>query len=127
MPRALEGPELVAYDHVPMALARDVRIVRVPWLPGGAHGLTLGRFVLLVEDLTRDGTSRLLAHELVHVAQYDRFGVRGFLRRYLGDYVRQRTRGLNHHEAYLALELEREARRGAKAWITLDKSGSPCS
>ncbi len=125
MPRALEGPELAAYDHVPTELARRVRIVEVPWLPGSARGLTLGRFVLLTDDVDRVGRSTLLAHELVHVEQYARFGVLGFLGRYVAEYLRLRVRGLDHRDAYLDLAMEREARQGAKAWIKLGKPDTP--
>ena len=119
--RALEGPELAAYHHIDMDLARRVRVVRVPWLPSGAHGLTLGRLVLVTDDSVRDGTSRLMAHELVHVDQYARLGVVRFLRRYVADYLRHRRRGLAHHDAYLAIGMEQEARAGAKRWARLDK------
>jgi hypothetical protein len=53
----------------------------------------------------------LLVHELVHVRQWADFGVFGFLRRYLADYLRGRFKGLGHREAYLAIGFEQEARR----------------
>jgi hypothetical protein len=54
--------------------------------------------------------SRLIEHELVHVSQWLRLGPARFLRRYLGDYLRGRRRGLSHNQAYLAISLETEAR-----------------
>ncbi len=52
----------------------------------------------------------LLEHELVHVEQYRRLGLAGFLRRYLGEYFAGRRRGLGHQAAYEAISLEEEAR-----------------
>ena len=57
--------------------------------------------------------SRILAHELEHVRQYDRHGVAGFLVRYAADYVRARLSGASHAEAYLAIGFEREAFRAS--------------
>ena len=52
----------------------------------------------------------LLEHELVHVSQWQRLGMARFLKRYLSDYLAGRRKGLNHHRAYLAISLEKEAR-----------------
>jgi hypothetical protein len=53
----------------------------------------------------------LLAHELVHVRQWLELGMVGFLWRYAGGYLKGRFSGSSHHEAYLGIELEVEARR----------------
>lgn len=57
-----------------------------------------------------DSLRRLLLHELVHVAQWRRMGVRRFLVAYLGGYLKQRRAGLNPLEAYATIPLEQEAR-----------------
>ena len=113
--RRLEGPELTSYDLEPDLAAR-VRIVRVPFLPSGSAGMTLGRFVLLTSDVDRSGERELLAHELVHVRQYAEAGFVVFLARYLRDYVRGLVRLRNHRQAYLAIPTEVEARAEARAW-----------
>lgn len=51
----------------------------------------------------------LLRHEAVHVEQWRTFGIVGFLRRYLSDYLRGRAVGLPHHAAYRAIRFEQEA------------------
>lgn len=51
----------------------------------------------------------LLTHEAVHVAQWRAHGTIGFLRRYVGDYLRGRAIGLPHYAAYRAVRFEREA------------------
>ncbi len=58
----------------------------------------------------REALRRLLCHEIVHVAQWRRLGVRRFLVAYLGSYFKQRRAGLNPLEAYAAIPLEQEAR-----------------
>jgi hypothetical protein len=114
--RRLEGPELVGYDLVEPTLARRVRILRVPVLPPGAAGMTLGRFVLLTADDDRSGTRELIAHELVHVRQFATHGVAGFLVRYVADYVVALREHRNHRAAYLAIPAEVEARQEAARW-----------
>lgn len=114
--RRLEGPELDAYDLIEPELAGRVRIVRVPILPPGAAGMTVGRFVFLMSDVDRDGTRELLAHELVHVRQYAEQGVIGFLYRYVRDYLRGLWAHRRHRAAYLAIPAEVEAREEARRW-----------
>jgi hypothetical protein len=53
----------------------------------------------------------LLAHEVVHVRQWRQLGKAGFLRRYLGEYVSNRRRGLGHDESYRRISFEEEARQ----------------
>ncbi len=50
----------------------------------GTEGMALGHGILLRADRAADPV--LLRHELVHVAQYERLGVRGFLRAYLWEW-----------------------------------------
>ena len=76
-------------------------------VPPGADAITLGRLVS-VRWRAADST-RLLRHELVHVRQWRRLGIVGFLRRYLGAYVGWRARGYPHLGAYRRIPLEVEA------------------
>lgn len=114
--RRLEPVELDAYDILDRSLAERVRIVRVPILPPGASGMTLGRFILLRSDLDRSGSRQLIAHELVHVRQFAEQGVVRFLATYLRDYVRQLRALRRHRAAYLAIPAEVEARAEADTW-----------
>jgi hypothetical protein len=52
----------------------------------------------------------LIVHELAHIEQWRRLGLVGWLRSYLGDYLRGRRGGSAHHEAYRSIGLEVEAR-----------------
>jgi len=112
--RRLTPDELARFDHVPEALVREVRVFEVPLLAPGADAMTLGRTVLMRRGHGDD--SRLVAHELVHVQQWSRLGVVGFLRRYLAAYAKNLTRLRNHRAAYLAIPLEVEARERARRW-----------
>ncbi|MBK9181065.1 MAG: DUF4157 domain-containing protein [Acidimicrobiales bacterium] len=76
-------------------------------VPGGAAAITVGPLVCVRRRAAAD--SRLLAHERVHVDQWRRHGVLGFLRRYLGAYARWRLRGYPHWAAYRRIPLEVEA------------------
>lgn len=71
------------------------------------------RWVLVDPDMIRgerDRLARLVIHELVHVRQFAELGYLRFMARYLSDYVGSRLDGMSHHEAYLAISAEREAR-----------------
>jgi hypothetical protein len=73
----------------------------------GAAATTLGRFVFIRPAAL--GSRRLCDHELVHVRQWRELGVVGFLRRYLGAYLRWRLRRYPHWAAYRRIPLEIEA------------------
>jgi uncharacterized membrane protein YfcA len=76
-------------------------------VPPGADAITLGRLVIVRRRAA--SSARLLRHELVHVRQWRRLGVGGFLRRFLGAYLRGRVRGYPHKGAYRRIPLEVEA------------------
>jgi hypothetical protein len=114
--RRLTRAEIEAYDLVPADIARRARVQRVPLLPRGASGMTIGRFVFLLRDDRRDGTSQLLAHELVHVQQYRDQGYLLFSVRYLWHYGRNLARYRRHQRAYRAIPVEAEAYAAAAAW-----------
>ncbi len=76
-------------------------------VPRGADGITLGRLVILRRGA--EGSAYLRQHELVHVAQWRRYGVIGFTVRYLASYVAGRLRGYPHRAAYRRIPLEIEA------------------
>jgi Domain of unknown function (DUF4157) len=73
----------------------------------GASATTLGPLVLMRPRGV--GDPRLLRHELEHVRQWRRYGVVGFLRRYLGAYLVWRLRGYGHKAAYRRIPFEIEA------------------
>jgi len=56
----------------------------------------------------------LLAHELIHVAQWDDHGVTAFVWAYLCDYLRFRLLGATHHAAYRSIGFEYQAYTGAR-------------
>ena len=114
MPRPLSAAEMEAFDHVPAELAETVRVVQVPFLALGADAMTLGRTVLVRAG--HAGSRQLMAHELVHVQQWDRLGAPAFLAQYLGSYARNLARLRRHRAAYLAIPLEVEARERARRW-----------
>ena len=76
-------------------------------VPPGANAITLGRLISVRRSAA--GDARLMRHELAHVRQWRRLGVSGFLRRYIGSYLRQRLRGYGHWAAYRRIPLEIEA------------------
>ncbi len=91
---APERVRVMAAARVPMPLPFRVRRLaqRLGWLSPHIAGMTLGYGILLRGDCRDD--HRLLAHELAHVAQYERYSnaagegrYAGFLRRYLRECV----------------------------------------
>lgn len=114
--RRLTPREVAGYDLVPAEIARRARVQRVPVLAPGTAGMTLGRLILLRRDDDRTGRRTLLAHELVHVEQYDRLGVARFLWHYLRAYGSNLRRLRSHRRAYEAIPFEAEARASAARW-----------
>jgi len=78
--------------------------------------MTLGRTILVVRPVPNDGSSRLLAHELVHVDQYARRGALRFLVGYATAYLRLVVRLRSHDAAYLAIPAEIEAYEADARW-----------
>ena len=115
--RPLNQAELDSYDVLPKYLARRVRIVAVPTLPGGYDGMTLGSTILLAHEVDEEGNSPLLAHELVHVRQWADRGRIRFSGRYLGSFLRGLRLHRSWKHAYLSIEAETEARREASEWL----------
>jgi hypothetical protein len=93
-----------------------VRVVRIPPVIGRYSGITIGRFVCLASDADDDGSSQLMAHELVHVRQWNELGVVGFLVGYLGAFARGLWRERSWHAAYRQIPAEQEAYQLAKHW-----------
>ncbi len=114
--RQLEGPELNAYDHISQMLTNRVRLVKVPWLPNGADGLTIANVVLVKKFVDPEDFRELIAHELVHVRQWKEYGIVGFLSRYVIGYLKGLKKHRNHYQAYLDIPFEIEARAEAKNW-----------
>jgi hypothetical protein len=98
----------VRYAHVEAVDTARARIVVVPVLTPGVLAMTLGRWILVRRG--HEGNAGLIGHELVHVEQWRRRGIVGFLRGYLGAYLRARRAGLGHWDAYRAIPFEAEAR-----------------
>jgi hypothetical protein len=73
----------------------------------GAAATTFGPLILMRSRAV--GDRRLLRHELEHVRQWREQGVVGFLRRYLGAYLRGRARGYPHWGSYRRIPHEIEA------------------
>lgn len=76
-------------------------------VPKQAHAITVGDTVVVRRQYEHD--ERLLAHELVHVRQYNELGAARFLVRYVGSYLGFRLRGYGHIAAYRRIPLEVEA------------------
>lgn len=121
--RRLTPQEIAGYDLVPAEVARRARVQKVPRLAPGAHGMTVGRFILVLRDDDRSGRRVLLAHELVHVEQYARLGAARFLWRYLREYFANLVRLRSHRQAYLAISAEAEARAAAARWAERTSGG----
>lgn len=76
-------------------------------VPPGADAITIGPVVSV--RTAAASSERLARHEAVHVGQWRRYGVAGFLLRYLGAYLRWRLRGYGHRGAYRRIPFEVEA------------------
>jgi len=89
--------------------ADEVRIVEVPFTIPGSDALTTGRIIFIQGD--KADKPDLLAHELVHVCQWEEQGLR-----FLWDYTREYGENLLEERdpniAYVEISFEEEARLG---------------
>jgi hypothetical protein len=96
-----------AHRHPVLTRGRDHWVWVGGPVPPGSAAITLGRVVIVRRRAASN--ERLLRHELVHVEQWRRLGVVGFLLRYIGAYLRWRACGFGHGAAYRRIPLEVEA------------------
>ena len=97
-------------------------VVMPPWMHAALSGriaaITVGRCIFIspsrFEAVVAGQDPELLAHELIHVGQWEEQGLRVFLLRYVADYLRLRWCGLGHQEAYRHIGFEWEAYAGAR-------------
>ncbi len=82
-------------------------------VPPGADAITIGPVISVRREHAR--SPHLLRHEDEHVRQGRELGVVGFLRAYLGAYLRWRRVGFGHTAAYRLIPLEAEAEAVARA------------
>jgi hypothetical protein len=111
----LASERVAALDGVAPGASARVRVVAVRGTPRGYAAMTLGRTVFVRADRVDD--DRLLAHELVHVEQWQAHGRIGFLARYVGGYLWALVRHRRHRAAYLAIPFEAEARERSVRWV----------
>lgn len=109
-----DGERGVMAAYFACDLLDDVRVAEVDriTLPGSRvspGGIALGRLVVVTREIAMDDASRaearrrsLLFHELVHVAQYRAYGMRGFLTRYIRGW-------LDGGREYFEIPMERQA------------------
>jgi hypothetical protein len=95
----------------------------VPVLPPKADGMTSGRFIFLRNEQPTDGSSRLIAHELIHVRQFKEQGRIGFALRYFSAYFRNLARFRRHRRAYLEIPQEVEAYTRSRQWDAARQPG----
>ena len=102
------------FDHLPPAMVEGAKVKVARRLPRQADAMTIGRTIYVRPG--HEGSQGLLAHELVHVRQWEQYGAFGFLRRYLWAYARNLVALRDHMAAYRAIPFEAEAREEAAAW-----------
>jgi hypothetical protein len=108
-------------DEMRRARLHAGRLARLLTSVAGANAIVFGRRIFLAASaesaLAADAAAAadLLAHELTHVRQYRRYGMAGFLGRYLGEYLRSRLAGASHNDAYRGISFEREAEGAERA------------
>ena len=84
------------------------------WLDAPPVAVTIGRTVYIPDPtyfrrLSIEERAALLAHEAVHVRQWQQMGKPRFLLTYLREYLRTRWAGIDTHDPQEGISLEREA------------------
>ena len=122
--RPLNAAERSSYTHVRPDVLDRTRIKTLLWMPGSFQGITLGRYIYLTTPELDDGSSRLLAHELVHVQQYADIGIVRFYLRYLAYFGRGLRIQRKWMPAYRDIPAEVEARALTTEWFMRRAAGS---
>lgn len=86
----------------------EVRVIEVPFL-GGSGAITTGRVIFIHEDRAEDAD--LLAHELIHVCQWEEGQVE-FLWDYMTEYASNLAELGDSKQAYREISFEELAREG---------------
>lgn len=81
-------------------------------VPPGSDAITIWSVISVRRSCAE--SAHLLRHEEEHVRQWHALGAFGFLRTYLGSYLRFRWRGFGHRAAYRLIPLEVEAEEAAR-------------
>ena len=84
-------------------------------VPPGSDAITVGPVISVRTAVSAE--PGLLRHEEEHVKQWRELGVAGFLRVYLGSYVRWRWLGFGHRAAYRLIPLEVEAEAASRRFL----------
>ena len=92
-------------------------------VPPGSAAITIGPVISVRRRWADD--ARLLRHEEEHVRQWRELGYVGFLRQYLGAYVRWRRQGFGHVAAYRLIPLEVEAEAAAERFARRAAADGP--
>lgn len=92
----------------------EAKIIETKLIWPGRSGWTFGRRVFIKPGLEETHKDRLIRHELVHVDQYEHFGIVGFLARYFGEYCVNLVKFRSHNKAYREISFEVEARRKSR-------------
>ncbi len=87
----------------------QVRLIEVPFTVPGSSALTTGRIIFIDRDRADD--TDLLAHELVHVCQWEERGIE-FLWEYSTEYLDNLVELRDLDAAYVEISFEEEARLG---------------
>ena len=85
-------------------------------VPPGADAITVGPLISVRSG--HESSPYLVRHERVHVQQWRRFGVIGFLVRYVGSYLLWRIRRKGHWGAYRRIPFEIQADWVARRSLT---------
>lgn len=95
----------------------EVKEIFNHWLPPllGAEAVTVGNTIYYRKQKSASYPYQWLRnHEMVHVEQYKKYGVYGFLFMYLIYYLVGRLKGKDHWSAYKDIPFEIEARKAEK-------------
>jgi hypothetical protein len=88
-----------------------------PWVARNVVAITLGRRIYILPEFLRKppaDVTRLIRHELAHVRQVERYGLIGFLARYVAEFVRHWRRERSVDAAYRKISFEIEAYEAEK-------------
>jgi len=105
------------YFLVSPTIVKSARVHKLPFKLTGHNAFTFRNHIFTM----RPDDQRLIMHELVHVAQYKKYGTIDFLKQYFSEYKINKKSGLSKNESYRMISFEVAAREIENDWLKKTK------
>lgn len=101
-------PALLQKARFAVGGTRTLSLPGLAFSYGDAGAITLGEVILFKTERLAQGDTKMWAHELTHVMQYQRWGIDGFASRYVRDSAGVEQEAIDNANRFAAWQTRRE-------------------